>query len=67
MAGEENRDMVICTSCRWSASLLRGSVGFSRCPICIANTVEVIPVGDHESYNLFLKGNTGFEIEFQND
>lgn len=67
MVGEENRDMVMCANCRWSASLLRGSTGFSRCPVCFTNTIEIIPVNDDESYNLILWGNKGFEIEFQND
>jgi len=62
MASEENRDMILCSNSRWSASLLRGSSEFSRCPVCFSNTIEIIPVNDHESYNLILKGNTGFVI-----
>lgn len=59
MVGEENRDMVICGNCRWSASLLKGSAEFSRCPICISDAIEIIPVNDDESYDLKLRGNAG--------
>ncbi|MGA7976316.1 MAG: hypothetical protein WB975_03695 [Nitrososphaeraceae archaeon] len=47
--------------------MLTGSAGFSRCPVCARSTIEVIPVNDHERYSVMLKGNRGYEIEFQND
>lgn len=47
MSREEHRDLVICDICLWSASLLRGSKGFTKCPMCGKETVEVIPVNDH--------------------
>ena len=64
---EENRDLVICVNCRWSASLLIGSTGFSTCPVCGNNVIETIPVNDHEKYDVKMKERTGFEIEFSND
>ena len=67
MDRDENRDLIICLNCRWSASLLRGSAGFNRCPVCASDTIESIPVNDHERYAVMFKGNRGFEIEFQDD
>lgn len=63
MSGEEHRDLVICDICLWSASLLRGSKGFTKCPMCGKKTVEVIPVNDLETYTLRMK-EKGIEVEF---
>jgi transcription elongation factor Elf1 len=63
MSGEENRDFVICGICLWSASLLRSSKGFTKCPMCGNESVEVIPVNDHEMYTLRMK-EKGIEVEF---
>ena len=63
MSGEEHRDLVICDICHWSASLLRGSKGFTKCPRCGNETVEVVPVNDHETYTLRMK-EKGIEVEF---
>ena len=63
MSGEEHRDLVICDICHWSASLLRGSKGFTKCPRCGKETVEGIPVNDHETYTLRMKVK-GIEVEF---
>ena len=63
MSGEEHRDLVICGICHWSASLLSGSKGFTKCPRCGKETVEVMPVNDHETYTLRMK-EKGIEVEF---
>ena len=63
MVGEENRDLVICNSCLWAASLLRGSHGFSVCDMCGNTTLDVIPVNDYESYAMDIR-NKNVEIEF---
>jgi len=63
MSREEHRDLVICGICLWSASLLRGSKGFTKCPMCGKETIEVIPVNDHETYTLRMK-EKGIEVEF---
>ena len=55
------------TNCGWSASLLKGSGGFSICPVCRKDSIEVIPVSDRERYILVLKGEKGFEIDFDVD
>lgn len=51
------RDLVICNSCQWSASLLMDSYTFSKCPRCMADNIEVIPVEDYEKYNISVKLN----------
>ena len=66
LSGDENRDLLICANCSWSASLLLGSNGFNKCPNCDSKNIEVVPVNDSESYNVRLKGKT-FEIDFQNE
>ena len=62
-SGEEYRDLVICNSCLWAASLLRGSHGFQACPICGRTVLDTIPVGDYEAYTLEIH-NKNVEIEF---
>jgi hypothetical protein len=66
VAGEENRDLVICNSCLWAASLLRGSQGFQTCPICRNLVLDTIPVGDYEAYTLEIR-NESVEIQFKKD
>lgn len=66
MVGEEYRDLVICNSCLWAASLLRGSYGFQACPICSNGVLDIIPVGDYEAYTLEIR-NKNVEIEFTKD
>jgi 4-hydroxy-3-methylbut-2-en-1-yl diphosphate synthase IspG/GcpE len=63
LSGEEYRDLVICNSCLWAASLLRGSHGFQACPICGRTVLDTIPVGDYEAYTLEIH-NKNVEIEF---
>jgi len=62
---EEYRDLVICNSCLWSASLLRGPT-FMKCPRCGNDRIEIVPVGDHERYNVRI-ANKGVEIDFDVD
>jgi hypothetical protein len=66
MSGEEYRDLVICNSCLWAASLLKGSHGFIACPICNNISLDVIPVSDYEAYTMNIK-NKNVEIEFKKD
>ena len=61
-----NRDMVICSKCLWAASLLRGSQGYSTCPVCGASSLDTIPVEDHESYTMAIR-NQSVEIEFSKE
>lgn len=63
MSCEENRDLVICNSCQWAASLLRGSGGFASCPICGSQKLDTIPVSDYESYTMDIR-NKAVEIGF---
>ena len=44
---KEYRDLVICNSCQWSDSLLIDSYIFSKCPNCMTDNIEVIPVEDY--------------------
>ncbi len=66
MAGEEYRDLVICNSCLWAASLLKGSQGFIACPVCNNMSLDVIPVSDYEAYTMNIS-NKNVEIEFKKD
>ena len=59
MSGEEHREPC---DMRYLSSLLRGSKGFTKCPMCGKETVEVIPVNDHETYTLRMK-EKGIEVE----
>lgn len=61
--GGENRDLVICNNCLWAISLLKGSRGFQACPACGNSMLDIIPVGDYESYTLQIR-NKNVEIEF---
>lgn len=62
--GQEYRDLVICNNCFWSASLLKGSKGFDRCPNCGTANLEITPVDDYECYLLQFDQRKGIEIEF---
>ena len=64
---KEYRDLVICNSCQWSASLLMDSYTFSKCPKCMADNIEVIPVEDYEKYILHIPEDRGIDVEFSND
>ncbi len=64
MPGEEYCDLVICNSCLWAGSLLRGSRGFMICPACGNNSLDVIPVNDYEKYSINV-GNKSVEIDFK--
>jgi hypothetical protein len=59
---EDYRDLVICNRCLWSASLLRGPK-YTVCPNCGNDRIEIVPVGDRESYNVRI-ANKGVEIDF---
>ena len=61
---DKYKDLVICNDCLWTASLLRGSSGFEICPVCGKSNLEIIPVGDNESYIVHIKEKRGIEIEF---
>jgi 4-hydroxy-3-methylbut-2-en-1-yl diphosphate synthase IspG/GcpE len=65
MPGEEEyRDLVVCNSCLWAASLLRGSLGFVSCPACGNISLDVIPVSDYEQYTMNIR-NKNVEIDFK--
>jgi 4-hydroxy-3-methylbut-2-en-1-yl diphosphate synthase IspG/GcpE len=66
MPGEEYRDLVICNSCLWAASLLKGSRGFIACPACGNISLEVIPVNDYEKYTMRVRDKS-FELEFKKE
>ena len=66
MPGEEYRDLVICNSCLWAASLLKGSRGFIACPACGNISLEVIPVNDYEKYTMRVRDKS-VELEFKKD
>jgi hypothetical protein len=40
------------------------SVNFHICPICGKGELEIIPVGDYESYKMSVDKKRGIEIEF---
>ena len=67
MMRKEYRDLVICNSCQWSASLLMDSYTFSKCPNCMADNIEVIPVEDYERYNISVNKIRGIDVEFSDD
>jgi len=66
LPGEENRDLVICNSCMWAVSLLKGSQGFIACPLCGNISLDVIPVNDYEAYTMNIK-DKNVELEFSKD
>jgi hypothetical protein len=66
MTGDEYRDLVICNSCLWAASLLKGSQGFIACPVCNNISLDVIPVSDYEAYTMNIN-NKNVEIEFKKE
>ena len=63
---QEYRDLVVCNNCLWAASLLKdsASVNFQFCPMCGKEDLEIIPVGDYESYKMSIGKKRGIEIEF---
>jgi Zn finger protein HypA/HybF involved in hydrogenase expression len=64
---KEYRDLVICNSCQWSASLLMDSYKFSKCPKCRADNIEIIPVEDCEKYGFNINKIRGIDVEFSDD
>ena len=64
---KEYRDLVICNNCRWSASLLTDSYTFSKCPKCMTDRIDVIPVEDYEKYSLNINKTRGIDVEFSDD
>jgi hypothetical protein len=61
------RDLVICNSYQWSASMLKDSYIFSRCPRCDADNIELIPIEDYEKYSFNINNIRGIEVEFSDD
>jgi 4-hydroxy-3-methylbut-2-en-1-yl diphosphate synthase IspG/GcpE len=66
MPDEEYRDLVLCNSCLWAASLLKGSRGFMACPACGNMSLDVVPVNDYEAYTMNIR-NKSVELEFTRD
>jgi phage FluMu protein Com len=64
---KEYRDLVICNSCLWSASMLMDSYLFSKCPNCMSDNIEVIPVEDFERYSFNINKIRGIDIEFKDE
>ena len=66
---KKSRDLVICNNCLWAASLLKDSFGanFQVCPICGEGGLEIIPIGEYESYKMNINTKRGMEIEFVNE
>ena len=64
---KEYRDLVICNSCQWSASLLMDSYTFTKCPNGMADNIEVIPVEDYEKYSLSVNKIRGIDVKFSDD
>jgi hypothetical protein len=64
---KEYRDLVICNSCQWSASLLTDSYSFFKCPVCMSDKIEVIPVEDYEKYSIIINKIRGLDVEFSDD
>ena len=64
---KEYRDLVICNSCQWAASLLIDSYIFSKCPKCMSDNIEIIPVEDYEKYSFNINRIRGIDLEFNDD
>jgi Zn finger protein HypA/HybF involved in hydrogenase expression len=65
--GQEYRDLVVCKSCHWSASLLKDAYIFSQCPQCGGDNIEIIPVDNNEKYSLNIDKGRGIDIEFRDN
>ncbi|HZA68449.1 MAG TPA: hypothetical protein VE548_02030 [Nitrososphaeraceae archaeon] len=64
---KDYRDLVICDSCQWAASLLIDSYSFSKCPKCMSENIEIIPVEDYEKYSFNIHRIRGIDLEFSDD
>jgi Zn finger protein HypA/HybF involved in hydrogenase expression len=64
---KEYRDLVICNNCQWSASLLMDSHIFFKCPKCMGDNIEIIPVQDYEKYSISISKIRGIDVEFSDD
>lgn len=62
---KEYRDLVICNNCQWSASLLTDSHIFFKCPKCMADNIEIIPVQDYEKYSISISKIRGIDVELK--
>ena len=60
---KEYRQCIYVNSCQWSTSLLMDSYIFSKCPMCMADNMEVIPVEDYEKYILNVQEDRGIDVE----
>ena len=64
---KEFRDLVICNNCQWAASLLMDSHTFVKCPNCITDNIEIVPVQDYEKYSISINKIGGVGVEFSDD
>jgi hypothetical protein len=39
----------------------------SKCPECMSDNIETIPVEDHEKYNISINKIRGVDVEFSDD
>ncbi|TLY11548.1 MAG: hypothetical protein E6K85_01225 [Thaumarchaeota archaeon] len=46
----QRTEFLICESCFWCASILRGGTLVGRCPCCKSNMLESIPIRTGEPY-----------------
>jgi hypothetical protein len=55
---------LICESCFWCASILRGGTPVGRCPCCKGGMLESIPIATGESYRFDYQTKRGVMLDF---
>jgi hypothetical protein len=58
------KQFLICESCFWCASILRGSTLVGRCPCCKSSMLESIPIATGESYRFDYSMKRGVMLDF---
>ena len=60
----QRTEFLICESCFWCASILRGGTLVGRCPSCKSNMLESIPIGTGEPYRFDCSIRRGVMLDF---
>jgi Zn finger protein HypA/HybF involved in hydrogenase expression len=58
-----NRLFALCEKCYWTATMLK-KIETCQCPACHSDEVALIPLGNDERYEYYLKPKQGLDIRF---
>ena len=56
---------LICRSCFWCASCLSPESTFAKCPSCVEENIESLPIAENEDYRFKVDLKRGITLEFR--